>query len=110
MTYVGGLITSAVLLSLPPVPLFFWVADAEPFVGPATIKELTLVSFAALTGLAWAIWAGVVVLGAVRQKNGSWYFASLYAVAILYAVIAGGLSFFTVYCYFFFFDAGWIGY
>ena len=92
--YAVGLFFSGALLSLPPVPLFFWVADGEPFFGPAYTKDLTLVAFAALTGLAWAVWAGVIVVSVSRRKIGlAWL------LAILYAALVGSLSFLTVYLY-----------
>ena len=53
-TTLGFLLTfSGVVLALPPLPLFFCVADGEPFVGPTNYSDLSLVTFSGCVGIAW---------------------------------------------------------
>ena len=89
-----ALIVSGILLSLPPLPLLFWVADGEPFFGPARSKDLLLIGFSSLIGISWVFWAGTVALGVIRKKIGMRWLLST-----LYAAIAGGIAFLVVFLY-----------
>ena len=94
------LTVSGVVLAMPPIPLFFWVADGEPFVGPVNYYDLTLVAITGCVGVAWGIWAFVANLGIRRRSQ-----PSSWTRALLGAIILGGISLFVVYCYGV--DRGW---
>ena len=91
---------SGVVLALPPLPLFFWVADGEPFVGPTNYYDLSLVTFSGCVGVAWGIWASITILG-IRRR----WLPSVWFWTLLGAVVFGGISLFVVYCYGV--DRGW---
>ena len=94
------LLFSGVMLALPPLPLFFWVADGEPFVGPTDYFDLSLVATSGCVGVAWVAWSSVLVLGICRKRLPvTWIWT------LLGSFVFGGISFVVVYCYGV--DRGW---
>jgi len=95
----GGLLCAtllvlALLLSIPPLPLFFWVADGEPFFGPPRYEDLILVSASAFVGFTWSVLVAVVLFNMIRRRLGKgWLFYSIYAI------LPGGISILVVYLY-----------
>ena len=87
------LILSGALLSVPPIPLAYWLSNSALSEGSPLIQDL-LFAASLTTGLAWAIWAGSVVLGVLSRQIGY-----VWLVTILYASIASGTSILGAYCY-----------
>ena len=85
---------SAIVLLLPPFPLFFWVADGEPFVGPAQSDDLALVGLSGFVSMMWLAWSALLVYGVVRR----WISRSSLALLLL-PCFAGGISLLVVYLY-----------
>lgn len=42
--------------SLPPLPLFYWVYDGEPFVGPLYFRDVVLCILSAAVAAGWLVW------------------------------------------------------
>ena len=98
--YRDFLFYSAVCLSFPPIPLFCWVIEEEPFVGPPSRFEWTCVAIAVGTFLFWIGWAILLVRGILINlfpSHAIWFLSI--------PCIAGGISLLVVYL--FGFDQQW---
>ena len=92
--FVFTLIVSACVLAIPPLPLFFWVADGEPFFGPAATEDLTLVAFSGTVSVLWLVWSTLLIYGVLRQWLSSgnlWW--------LVLSCIGAGISILVVYLY-----------
>ena len=100
--YISFLFISGILLSLPPIPLFLWLAENEPFLSTTRPSDLALVGIAGLVAMLWMLWAAVLIIGMTQRwvvRSAAWY--------LLVPCIAGWISFYVVYdfgC-----DQGWFG-
>ena len=47
---------------LPPLPLFYWVFDGEPFVGPWYVRDVVFCSLSAVVSVGWFIWLVIHVV------------------------------------------------
>ena len=98
--FVPAMAITAVALSLPPLPLFFWVADGEPFVGPPQSADVFKVAISGAVAFAWVIWSAALCFGVWRYwllpRNLAW---------ITLPLLAGGISVVVVFLYGF--DQGW---
>ncbi|TWU43574.1 hypothetical protein Poly51_63340 [Rubripirellula tenax] len=100
--YISFLVTSGIVLSLPPIPLFLWLAENEPFHGSARPWHLAFVGIAGIVAVFWFIWAVALVIGIAQRwvaGNAAWY--------LLLASVAGWISISVVYD--FGYDQGWFG-
>lgn len=100
--YISFLIISGIVLSLPPIPLFLWLAENEPFLSTAGPSHLAFVGIAGLVAMLWMLWAAVLIFGITQRwvaRNAARY--------LLLPCIAGWMSIYVVYefgC-----DQGWFG-
>ncbi|MEO1527135.1 MAG: hypothetical protein AAFX06_16975 [Planctomycetota bacterium] len=84
---------SAVALSIPPIPLFGWVAEDEPFLAhdPADVRRAAL---SLMVGSLWVLW-GMFLIYAVARRWMPWR-ALLF---LLLPLVFGGISFFVAIAY-----------
>jgi hypothetical protein len=82
------------LLALPPLPLFIWVAEGEPFFGPIRMADLFWVVFSGAIGFYWLVWIFIVSYAIWRKLLSRRWLSVIPA-----SIIAGSVSFLVVYLY-----------
>ena len=89
-----SLIVTGLLLALPPLPLFLWVAEEEPFFGPSRMADLFWVVFSGAIGFCWVVWTIIVSIGVWNK-----WLSRRWLSVIPASIIAGSVSFLVVYLY-----------
>lgn len=55
--------------AIPPLPLFYWVYDGEPFVGPWFFRDVMYCALSAAVALGWLFWILLHAFAVYRGWN-----------------------------------------